>query len=408
MIVYNSANELFFSNDQPSSLNNIKDMLAGLPQFQEGKEAYGLHLGMAQEAVNVFQKRRLADIASVEQVSTPLSWGGQQLIIRQSLATGLDEDNRKPKNLADQVVRLLDDDAITYPDRLRLIIEYLLYRDGLLASDIKKLLLHAQLPAQDGEVIHNLELLGAHVSRGLKDPRPLAQPFFPRKQPSQPVDEEPGLSRFEPILKAVLEEHIRGSLDQTRFPFTKPHLDHPEGLMGQENISQASLRSAKPTWARTRSSATGPKQRILVFMAGGATYSESRACHEVSDSLSKDVFLTTSHMLTPSLFLRQVGELSVDKRRLHLPADQPKPKAPAHLFEKDPPPPPPTHVAAPSSQQTLVAGMAATNLNPNGRSASSPTNGEAKTQNPVLKLAKKHKEKDSEKKKKLHFFSSKK
>lgn len=43
-------------------------MLAGLPQFQEGKEAYSLHLSMAQEAMNVFQKRRLADIATLEQV----------------------------------------------------------------------------------------------------------------------------------------------------------------------------------------------------------------------------------------------------------------------------------------------------------------------------------------------------
>ena len=43
-------------------------MLAALPQFQEGKELYSLHLGMAQEAVDVFQTRRLADIATVEQV----------------------------------------------------------------------------------------------------------------------------------------------------------------------------------------------------------------------------------------------------------------------------------------------------------------------------------------------------
>lgn len=51
-------------------------MLAGLPQFQEGKEAYSLHLGMAQEAINVFQKRRLQDIASVEQVGkTPMLIG---------------------------------------------------------------------------------------------------------------------------------------------------------------------------------------------------------------------------------------------------------------------------------------------------------------------------------------------
>lgn len=288
--------------------------------------------------------------------------------------------------------------------------EYLLYRDGLLPSDIKKLLAHAQLPAQDGEVIHNLDLLGAHVSRALKDPRPVAQPFFPRKQPPLLIDEESGLSRFEPTLKTVLEEHIRGSLDQIRFPFTKPNLDAAEGPMGQDNISQASLRSAKPTWARTRSSAAGPKQRIIVFMAGGATYSESRACYEVSESFSKDIFLATSHMLTPSLFLRQVGDLSVDKRRLNLPADQPKPTAPAHLFERDPPPS--THAAPPPHQPPLAA-MAALELNPGGRAAGSGANGANRT--PVfptstskLSSGKKDKERDSEKKKRLHFFSSKK
>ena len=58
---------LLFS-DNPTSLNNIKDMLAGLPQFQEGKEAFSLHLNMASDAMNIFQNRKLADIASVEQV----------------------------------------------------------------------------------------------------------------------------------------------------------------------------------------------------------------------------------------------------------------------------------------------------------------------------------------------------
>lgn len=51
-------------------MNSIKDMLAGLPQFQQGKEAYSLHLSMAQECMNVFQQRKLADLASVEQVGT--------------------------------------------------------------------------------------------------------------------------------------------------------------------------------------------------------------------------------------------------------------------------------------------------------------------------------------------------
>ena len=287
---------------------------------------------------------------------------------------------------------------------------------------MQKLLAHAQLPAQDGEVIHNLDLIGAHVSRSIKDTRPVAQPPFGIKHaPQSPSEEESGLSRYDPAIKPMLEEHIRGTLDQSTFPFTKPHLDSAEGLLGQENVSQASLRSAKPTWARTRPSTLEPRQRIIVFMAGGATYSESRACYEVSQSSNKDVFLATSHMLTPSLYLRQVGDLSVDKRRLDLPAERPRLQAPAHLFEREPPTPPQVYTKKQSTntQQPPVASMGAMNLDSNQANANSSLNGAVKGHTlpsaPLIavqpahsKLSKKEKDKDSEKKKKHHFFSSKK
>ncbi|KAL8987799.1 MAG: hypothetical protein Q9177_003037 [Variospora cf. flavescens] len=389
---FKAQNPQFADSEDPATINGIKDMLAGLPKFQEGKEAYSLHLTMTQDAMTVFQEQRLADVASVEQ----------------SLATGLDEDYKKPKNLADQVVRLLDDDAVLFPDRLRLIIQYLLYRDGLLPTDVQKLLLHARLPSQDSEVIYNLEHLGAHITRILKDARPGAQYQFGKKEAQPPPTDGSGLSRFDPALKLVLEELSRGTLDQTIFPFTKPHLGAADGLMGQDNVSQASLRSAKPTWARTRPSASEPKQRILVFMAGGATYSESRACYEASQSLNKDIYLATSHMLTPSLYLRQVGDLSVDRRRLDLPSDRPKPRAPDHLFEKEVPPSPPVKPLEPSLDK-----MQKLRLNEEGL-LSMPTNGSAQDRKPTLpaspsssgRLAK-DKGKDGEKKKKHHFFSSK-
>lgn len=289
-------------------------------------------------------------------------------------------------------------------------------------SDTQKLLAHAQLPAQDGEVIHNLDLLGAHVSRSIKDTRPVAQPHFGRKQaPQSPSEEESGLSRYEPAIKPMLEEHIRGTLDQITFPFTKPHLDAAEGLLGQENVSQASLRSAKPTWARTRPSALEPRQRVIVFMAGGATYSESRACYEVSQLSNKDIFLATSHMLTPSLYLRQVGDLSVDKRRLDLPAERPRPQAPAHLFEREPSTAPQAYAKQQSTNfqqpQPPVASIGAMKLNSNHANADIPSNGAVKghplppaplAAQPASKSSKKEKDKDSEKKKKHHFFGSRK
>lgn len=60
-------------SDNANSLNAIKDMLAGLPQFQEMKEAYSLHLSMAQECMNIFQRHKLPDLASVEQVRNSVS-----------------------------------------------------------------------------------------------------------------------------------------------------------------------------------------------------------------------------------------------------------------------------------------------------------------------------------------------
>lgn len=325
-------------NGDATSLNAIKDMLAGLPQFQELKEAYSLHLTMAQECMNIFQHHKLPDVASVEQ----------------TLATGLDEDFRKPKNVTDQVVRLLDDESIVGSDRLRLIILYILYRDGLIPEDIQRLLSHASLPPNDFELISNLELLGVRITKALKDSKPAPQTLFPRKTTPTVEDEEYALSRFEPNLKLMLQEASAGTLDQGTFPYIKPPLDNSEEIFAQ---SQTSLRSAKPTWARSRTAGNDSRQRIIAFMAGGATYSESRACYEVSGLSGKEIFLATSHMLTPSLFAKQVGDLSSDRRRLDLPIDRPKPKAPAHLFEREEPKPVGVGMGGPTSRQ--AAGLPA-------------------------------------------------
>ncbi|KAI5920197.1 Sec1 family protein [Camillea tinctor] len=306
------------ATNEATSINAIKDMMAGLPQFQEMKETYSLHLTMAQECMSIFQHHKLPEISPIEQ----------------NMATGLDEDNRKPKNVLESVVRLLDDDAITKSDRLRLIIMFLLYRDGVILEDVKRLLAHASLPSSDTEIVTNMELLGGRTVHGLKDARRDHPPLFPIDTKA-PIEEDNFMSRYNPAVKCMLENLCKGTLDQTAFPYVKPPLDPNEDAL----IGQGSLRAAKPSWAGAGRRVQENRQRIIVFMAGGATYSESRSCYEVSAAMNRDIFLATSHMLTPQLFVRQVGDLSVDKRRLDIPMERPPPRAPAHLFERPPPPP---------------------------------------------------------------------
>ncbi|KAI1749914.1 Sec1 family protein [Xylaria castorea] len=306
------------SNGDTTSINAIKDMMAGLPQFTEMKEAYSLHITMAQECMNIFEHHKLADMSQIEQ----------------SMATGLDEDNRKAKNVLPSVVRLLDDEAVSQSDRLRLIIMFLLYRDGVIAEDIKRLLAHASLPQQDGEIISNLVHLGGRTTRGdLKEPKREDPPLFPIDT-RIPIAEDSYMSRFNPAVKHMLEHLCRGALDQTSFPYVKPPLDPNEDAM----IGQGSLRAAKPSWAGAGRRVADNRQRIIVFMAGGATFSESRACYEVGAAMNRDIFMATSHMLTSQLFIRQVGDLSVDKRKLDIPMERPTQTAPAHLLERPGPP----------------------------------------------------------------------
>ena len=328
-------------------LSLIKDMMAGLPQFTEQKEAYALHLGMAQESMNRFQRWKLGDLSAVEQVShvSPLRLEQLKCLTdeytadEQICATGLDEEYKKPRHLADQIIRLLDEPEIQPPDRLRLLILYLLHKDGLLATDTQNLLSHAQLPTQQSQqIIGNLTLLGANTTRRLKDPRPLPQPLFPRRVPPPAnADEDLLISRFEPVLQRLLETHATGLVDANTFPYTKPPLD-PTAEAQAAAAGAASLRSAKPTWARSRTAAanTETRQRVIVFMAGGATYAESRVCYEVGKSTGREIVMVTSHLLTPELFVRQVGDLSLERRALGLPVDQAKEVAPKHLFDPEP------------------------------------------------------------------------
>lgn len=323
-----------FTNEDadPTNLNAIRDMLAGLPQFQEMKESYSLHLTMAQECMNIFQHNKLPDIASAEQ----------------TLSTGLDEDMRKPKNVLESVVRLLDDDAVKSGDRLRLVIMYILFRGGVIMEDVKKLLTHASLPMQDGEVVNNLELLGARVNYALKEQRYPYTALFPKDPKMAQISEEYGLSRFEPAVKPLLEHMVKGTLDQNTFPYVNPPLDPNEDLLAAQGTS---LRAGRPNWAAAGRRQPENKQRIIIFMAGGATYSEARACYEISRERNKDVILATSHMLTPQFFIRQVGDLSRDKRQLDLPMERPKGRAPAHLFDHPKPPPQQVRGPPPGQQQ---------------------------------------------------------
>ena len=90
--------------------------------------------------------------------------------------------------------------------------------------------------------------------------------------------------------------------------------------MSEYNVTDFRQRAG---WAtRGKSAVTEQRQRIIVFIAGGATYSESRSCYEASKKWNRDVILGTTDMITPAMFIRELSRTREPRQNLNLAMDK--------------------------------------------------------------------------------------
>jgi syntaxin-binding protein 1 len=161
-----------------------------------------------------------------------------------------------------------------------------------------------------------------------------------RIKQKQSNEEEYELSRYKPLLRTIIEvsqghtrsfllcstcfkhkESVANRLDESLFPYVKDSpLKNVVPQAVRSTPATTSLRSAKPTWQH-KAPKTGPtvrddKQRLIVFVAGGMTYSEIREAYQLSTSLNKDIFIgiyllffffvsiSPTHLSSPLFFFR--------------------------------------------------------------------------------------------------------
>ncbi|KAG2011621.1 Ras opposite [Coprinopsis cinerea AmutBmut pab1-1] len=172
-----------FKGEGAANLNDMKEMLANLPQYQEQREKFSLHLNMAQECMAKFENDKLPPIANVEQCCS----------------TGLNAQGKSPKGLVEEMVPLLDSRDVSNINKVRIISLYIQYRDGVPDEDRRRLYQHARLSLAEQDAVNALAHLGVRLSRGPndKDRKKIKQ------KPTR--DDEYELSRFKPAIRAVLE-----------------------------------------------------------------------------------------------------------------------------------------------------------------------------------------------------------
>jgi syntaxin-binding protein 1 len=194
------ANSKKASNTDKPTMKDLSQMLKKMPQYQKELSAYALHLNLAEDCVKMFNTK-IKQLCEVEQ----------------NLAMGTDSQGEKIKDHMKNIVPLLLDSEIKIEDKLRLIMLFLLHKNGITEDNLQKLLHHAMIPEDKKQIILNLQNIGMQI---LQDP---AKASSRRKNIPQNRKEREGqtyqLSRWSPYVKDLMEDIVDEKLDQRQFPF---------------------------------------------------------------------------------------------------------------------------------------------------------------------------------------------
>ncbi|XP_033054984.1 syntaxin-binding protein 2 isoform X2 [Trachypithecus francoisi] len=253
-------------------------------------------------------KRLTTDKANIKDLSQILKKMPQyQKELNKDLAMGSDAEGEKIKDSMKLIVPVLLDAAVPAYDKIRVLLLYILLRNGVSEENLAKLIQHANVQAHSS-LIHNLEQLGGTVtnSRG--------SGTSSRLEPRERMEPTYQLSRWTPVIKDVMEDAVEDRLDRNMWPFVS--------APAPTASSQAAVSARFGHWHKNKAGVearAGP--RLIVYVMGGVAMSEMRAAYEVTRATEGkwEVLIGSSHILTPTRFLDDLKTLDQKLEDIALP-----------------------------------------------------------------------------------------
>ncbi|XP_053868873.1 syntaxin-binding protein 2-like isoform X4 [Malaclemys terrapin pileata] len=268
-----------------ANIEDLSQILKKLPEYQRELNKYSTHLNLAEHCMRHF-KGTVEKLCSVEQ----------------DLAMGTDVDGKVIRDPMKIILPVLLDPSVQAYDKIRIILLYILLKNGVSLVNRHKLIQCANVQQLSG-IIDNMDFLGISIMPGVRDWGQGGQ-----LRPKRKVRPESTylLSRWTPRLKDVMEDIIEKKLDNKLWPFISDPVPTTSSQAAVPFITRfGHWHKGKPA-AEYR---TGP--RLIIYVLGGVTMSEMRCAYEVTRATKGEweVVIGSSHILTPKSFLDDVQTL---------------------------------------------------------------------------------------------------
>jgi len=240
----------------------LRDAVNQVPQFRDMYSKYSLHLNIAGACRDQTDVRNIVALSAFEKECVT----GKKKVTLVKLA---------------EVLRY-----VTHrEDRLRVLSIFLLTHSF---SDEERGALYQrfEMTTEERRAIENLLKLGVQSYR----PKP---------------NDNAMESWYKPMIGNIIDEFNVGMLDTSAFPYIG---DAPE-LISVPSSSNTKwvkkYKSRKDGYDTSRTSSP----RLIIFVLGGITQSEIRSVYELSTVLHREIFIGSTHIITPKSYIEQVSKL---------------------------------------------------------------------------------------------------
>merc|ERR1711899_378331 len=266
------------------TMRDLSQMIKKMPQHQKELAKFSTHLALAEECMKNYQ-----------------GYVDKLCKVEQDLAMGTDAEGERIRDHMRNIVPILLDQSVTIKDKIRIILLYIQSKNGISEENFTKLIQHAQIPAEDTEMIKNLQFVGCNV---VVDGN--RKKVWQIKRKERINEQTYQMSRWTPCLKDIIEDCIDERIDNSHFPFLGGQRQGSSGFSAPSSGRYGGWHSRE-----TQANVQKNVPRVLVYIMGGMTFSEFRVGYEITnDRKNWEVIVGGSQILTPEGFLNKIKALS--------------------------------------------------------------------------------------------------